>query len=158
MTEKQKKVQEKKRILIELAQNGAPKPKRRGPSDKTKHGEHQLACALSNYRNTQTDVYDEDFDKLITQLRPDWEPKRRGRNRTKEKQDALIKMALEDRERPKQTQEIVEGGFTSIELYNALYTYTSVDNTGFDPEFSLIIMKYKPFWLLWERGLGMANK
>jgi hypothetical protein len=54
---------EKKRLLIEMALRGDPRPLRK---------KHPFAMALGFYTNPKATAYDAEFDRKIRQLRPDW--------------------------------------------------------------------------------------
>lgn len=57
------KTQEKKKILLDMARKGLPRPS---------HDKTRLGQALSNYTRKSSHVYDPEFDKTIRTLRPDW--------------------------------------------------------------------------------------
>ncbi len=112
-----------KKILIKMAKKGKPRPKQ-----KTKEG-----MSLCIYTNKFSQSYDENFDKLIKKLRPDWFIKSSDVTR-----QILVKMAKERKPKPKAKTK--EG--------KALVCYTNKSTGSYNESFDKLIRKLRPDWFI----------
>ena len=107
--------------LLELAKSEISRP----------HWKTSLGVALCNYTNSSNGSYDEDFDKEIRRLRPDWFENTANKNK-----DKLLKLAKSRALRP--------NSITS--LGRVLCNYTNSSNGSYDADFSKKIRKLAPKW------------
>ena len=111
---------ENKKILIEIAKTGKPRP-----LSKTKIGK-----TLVSYTNKGSHCYNPVFDAEIRKIRPDW-----FINTAAENKKILIEIAKTEGPRPK----------WKTKLGRALHDYT-VKSKSFDPVFDAEIRRLRPDW------------
>jgi len=116
----------KKKLLLEMARNGEPRPKSK------KHP----GVALSNYISKSSNAYDSEFDKKIRKLAPHWFV-----DAVAEKKKLLLEMAKNGEPRPK-----CVFGQKSNPLGRALRDYISKSSGSYDPTFDKQIRKLAPHW------------
>lgn len=121
---------EKKNRLLEMAQNGEPRPNR-----KTK-----LGGVLSNYIVKNHGSYDAKFDKQVRELAPHWFINTANENKKK-----LLKMAERGNSKP----------HYSTLLGGTLSSYTKKSHSSYDPGFNRKIRELAPQWFV---KIGDENK
>jgi hypothetical protein len=114
---------ENKKLLLEMARNGEPRP-----SCKL----NKLGGCLVEYTNKNKGSYDPEFDKQIRKLRPDWFTNTADKNK-----EQLLEMARNGKPRPS----------FKTKLYGRLFGYVNKNNGSYDPEFDKQIRKLRPDWL-----------
>jgi hypothetical protein len=114
-----------KQNLIEMANNGAPRP-----SQKTKEGR-----ALSEYTKPSSCCFDINFYKKISGIRPDWFVSQ-TEGADKKKQE-LIRMAKNGEPRP---------SYERTRIGQALSNYTRKSSHVYDAEFDKLIRQLRPDW------------
>jgi len=117
-------VEENKRLLLEMAKKGKPRPKQ---------GKHPLGGKLSDYTNG---IHrGSKFDKQIRRLAPHWFVEQT----IEQKKQQLLEMARNGEPRPSQRK------YPS--LGSALSRYTD-KNKSYDPDFDREIRKLAPHWFV----------
>jgi len=114
----------RKQQLLEMAYSGKPRPNKKS---------HKLGSGLTCYTSLKSGSYDQDFDKKIRKIRPDWFVSRS--NISDQKKQQLLEMARNGEKKPKR-----DG------LGNVLRIYTEHKRDCYDPEFDKVIRKIVPDW------------
>jgi hypothetical protein len=114
--------EENKRLLLEMAKRGEPRPSKRG---------NKLGEALVSYTNIKQKCYDPEFDKQIRKLASHWFV-----DTAEENKKLLLEMARRGDPRPN----------AKTKLGQALINYTN--NRSYDPEFDKQIRKLAPHWFV----------
>lgn len=112
-------VAENKRIIIQMAKNGEPRPI---------IGHHPMARFLVRYTDKTQAYYYEDFDEEIRSLRPDWFIDTRHK---------ILEMAKNGDPRPSRRNHPLGG---------MLIKWTSKKSKCYDPKFDKQIRKLRPDW------------
>lgn len=115
---------ENKRLLIEMAKRGEPRPNQRQCS---------LGVVLCNYIRKSGQSYDPDFDKLIRKLAPNWFEDKVAKNKQQ-----LIEMAKKGESKPR----------CKHPLYVVFNSYICRVHTSYDPKFHRLIRKLAPHWFI----------
>ena len=115
----------KKRIMIEMAAKGGPKP-----SLKTSMGKFLYICTLKS-----SVYFDPELTNEIKKLAAHWLTSSKP-ERSSQIKRLLLDMAAKGEPKP--------SGGTS--LYKALYRYTRKSDSSYDPEFTRKIKKLAPHW------------
>ncbi|MFA5767055.1 MAG: hypothetical protein WC919_03980 [Candidatus Paceibacterota bacterium] len=121
---------ENKQELLRLAKDGADRPIR---SVGCSVREKELASRLWSYTAKSQKAYDQDFDRYIRKVRPDW-----FLNQVEENKKQLIERAKSGASKPRQTPE-------EQRLYSALANYTH-NGSGHDKTFIRLIRSLRPDW------------
>lgn len=113
------KVGEKKRLLLEMAKRGEPKPLFKNP----------IRHCLHSYTKKTSGCYDPDFTRQIKKLAPDWFLTGPERNKRR-----FLEMAKRKEPRPKRKTMFI------------LYHYIRKASPCHDPKFTREIMRLAPHW------------
>jgi hypothetical protein len=116
-----------KKRLLEMARSGKPKPKPSVASEKC------FISMLQNYTRKQSRSYDQDFDREIHLIRPDW-----FEDTTAPKKQKLLEMARKGEKRPTMKSD--------KRLSWILTCYISKNNESYDPKFDAEIRALRPDW------------
>lgn len=116
----------KKQQLLEMARNGEPRPNQKQP----------LGVVLSFYTNPKNESYNDEFDKQIRKLRPDWfvSPS----DGVIQNKQQLLEMAHNGEPRPNKKHP----------LGNVLGFYTNPNSKSYDAEFDKQIRNLRPDWFV----------
>ena len=125
----------KKEKLIQMAENGEDMPQYQS----------SLGMALKNYTNSSADTFDENFDKKIKLLRPDWF----RFLLVKVKKEQLLKMANNGESRPTSKNK---------GLGLALLSYTSKNHDCYDADFDKEIRRLRSDWFVFQSERVFAQK
>ena len=120
------KVNENKKLLLEMARRGETKPERKYP----------LGRAFSRYTIKSSYSYDPKFTRDIRKIRPDWLLS--NPEKTNHRKKLLLQMARNGKPRP--TQKTSLGG--------SFCQYTRKSSASYDPKFTKDIRKIRPDWLV----------
>ena len=111
----------KKEELLQIAKSGKPRPRKITT----------LGSVLSNYTRKSNDCYDEDFDKEIRNLRPDW-----FENKCLKIKQELLQIAKSGKPRPN----------NKIGVGRYLSNYINKVTNSYDEEFDKEIRNLRPDW------------
>lgn len=109
--------------ILKIAKGGGPRPTSRS----------KLGILLYNYIIRSSKCYDQDFDNIIRNLRPDWFDIPRINN-ARNKRKTLLLQAARDSDR-------LPPAFT-----NALRNYTDTTSRAYDADFHAMIRHIRPDW------------
>lgn len=115
--------------LLELARNGAEKPRR--SKGKYKNKLHLLANALKSYTSKESNAYDAYFDADIRKIAPNWFV-----STALSKKELLLKMARNGEPKPNCTHP----------LWSAFHCYTTKSQNSYNASFDADIRKIAPHW------------
>lgn len=108
--------------------------------------EYNLLKDLHRYICKASECYDEEFDKQIKILRPDW-----FINPSDDKKKQLIEMAMNGEEKPKQGKHPLGKSLSD-------YTYNRKSDTGYDKKFNKLIRKLAPHWFITKSDIANSKK
>lgn len=128
----------KKRLLLEAAGKGGPKPN---------PGKQPLGYEFREYTYERSNCYDPLFTKKIRKLRPEWfvsKAERAERNKR-----LILEMARKGEARPRQNKH---------PLGTLLSNYTSRTSSSYDALFTKKIRKLRPDWFLSNSEISKETK
>lgn len=114
-----------KRMILEIAESGGPRPKQRS----------KLGSALCSYlKKGSGGCYDADFEAQLRKIRPDWFVTQT--DIANQKKAEILKLAREGKPRPSQR----------TRLGQALSSYLTKKRRGYDAEFEKELRAIRPDW------------
>lgn len=133
---------EKKKILIQMATAGLPKPRpgRRGKKKDV------LSLALYRYTNPNDKCYDAVFAETIRRLQPDWlkaELVVNSKLSFTERKEALFELACQGAPKPIQRK---TASAAENQLAKTLYRLTTKNDESYDSIFDKKIRRMAPHW------------
>jgi hypothetical protein len=120
-----------KQKLIELAHNGAARPKQTRTNN-------SIGRALVRYTDPCGDQYQPKFDKLIRSLRPNW-----FITTTIENKSELLRLASSGMRRPIRS---INSTIAEKKLASRLWAYTTCGQATYDCDFDKTIRSLRPDW------------
>jgi hypothetical protein len=136
--------EKKKSILLELAKNKEPRPTSKDAS---------LFHALRNYTNPKSQAYDENFNREIRFLVPEWfmgqgDRKIYFEKIRAERKTKLLELAKNGSEHPINVDK---------KLAVSLFNYTMKSSKYFDQDFNASIRELRPDWFMRKQSRAAAE-